>query len=297
LDVLHSKDKSDFHSFLRLQVFDTALGGWGPDSYSFLTDSSAISLFAAHVGIFSARQLSYESDTLNAFTGIAQSLKLGLEDNQVFHLWGIPFVLERSYNIGTEGLRVVNVKSFVQALQRCSRHSNAKPTRREGFPSWPWSGWTGSVFFPEFQHWATIFDSDPREYFVNTSIKLTNSSIKALIDCDEKFLNESEPEIAPTLHLEAWVIRFHGFGIDRERHNESRDYWWFTEILKRDLSCIILNTGPDDPISPLAKPGGFLLKFLLFSERNGVAYREGVWDIYRKRLRNFSMAVEKIKLC
>jgi hypothetical protein len=94
LNVLHGKDKSEFHAFLRPHVFhDTTSGGWGPDSNAFLSDKPALSHFTAHVENFSGRQLRYESDILKAFTGIAQALKIHQEDTPVVHLWGLPFEL------------------------------------------------------------------------------------------------------------------------------------------------------------------------------------------------------------
>jgi hypothetical protein len=303
LDLLHSQDKSDFHSFLRPHVFDTALGGWGPDSSSFLSDSSTLSLFAAHVENFSARELSYESDTLNAFTGIAQTLKLGLVNNPVFHLWGIPFELLYNSAKDTKKVREANVKSFVHALQWHLRDRSTKSTcrtksaRRKGFPSWSWSGWMRPVAFKSYQALIyPVFAARRGKYFVHISIELTDGSTKSLADCDEEFLNKSESQITRILHLEGWVIRFHAFGISQEQQGGGYIYW-FTRILKRDLSCIILNTGPDDLISPFVKPDDFILELLIFSERKGMAYREGSFEIVRHDLRNFSMAVEKIKLC
>jgi len=78
---------------------------------------------------YAARQLSFESDTLNAILGIFQPYQA----RKVYHLWGVPFLAE------SDRLE----RNFALALGWSTRvPGNAK--RQTGFPTWSWVGWANS---------------------------------------------------------------------------------------------------------------------------------------------------------
>jgi hypothetical protein len=81
---------------------------------------------------YSTRQISYESDILNALLGVFRRY----EDKNVVHLWGLPFAgaVESADRGDVE-------QSFAVALCWLSVKHNRKCSRRPGFPSWSWTGW------------------------------------------------------------------------------------------------------------------------------------------------------------
>jgi hypothetical protein len=70
---------------------------------------------------YATRQLTYESDTLDAFSGIAQSLRRRLGQN---FYWGLP-------------------ESMFDAALLWTTKNHFPHSRREELPSWSWAGWRG----------------------------------------------------------------------------------------------------------------------------------------------------------
>ena len=90
------------------------------DIYSILSD-------------YTTRQLSHDDDILDAARGVLAYF----EDQhpQTFrHLWGLPFFLDAD----TDSIAKCLTSSLLWAT-----HNPCK--RREGFPSWSWSGWKGAI--------------------------------------------------------------------------------------------------------------------------------------------------------
>jgi len=82
-----------------------------------------------HIMEFSKRQLSYDSDALNAILGIFNSLQ-GSKETLLKHLYGMPIKL--------------SLPSSALFIPLCWYHKEAA-RRREDFPSWSWIGWDGAV--------------------------------------------------------------------------------------------------------------------------------------------------------
>lgn len=95
------------------------------------------------VEIYSQRKLSYESDGLDAFKGILESLKQisGLE-----FLWGLP-----TFYLGA----ALTWPAHDEAIQVRRRTGLCKYSDSSGnifecpFPSWSWVGWVGKIHFEE----------------------------------------------------------------------------------------------------------------------------------------------------
>jgi hypothetical protein len=80
------------------------------------------------VPLYTARQMTNDSDSLNAFLGIIQQLRKsvlpkGLE-------WGLP------------------LRDFPQSL-RWFHPRTVTPRRRPDFPSWSWTGWEGEIAYSD----------------------------------------------------------------------------------------------------------------------------------------------------
>ena len=74
------------------------------------------SLYMELVRIYASRDLTYADDVLNAFEGVLEFFRNDLGA----HIWGLPY-------------HVFDQAMFWQVNQPCRR--------RQGFPSWSWSGW------------------------------------------------------------------------------------------------------------------------------------------------------------
>jgi Heterokaryon incompatibility protein (HET) len=88
----------------------------------------------AHIAEYSKRKLTYSNDALDAFLGILQAFRRSAYP--VYHYWGIPIV--RPWYSAPSAW----TKEFLRGL--CWALSNPSPAR-EGYPSWSWTGWEGSV--------------------------------------------------------------------------------------------------------------------------------------------------------
>lgn len=84
---------------------------------------------------YTKRQLSHDDDVLDAVRGILAYFE-DQHPQTIRHLWGLPFFLD------------ANTDSIAKGLTSSLVWENYLPCkRREGFPSWSWTGWKGKVYF------------------------------------------------------------------------------------------------------------------------------------------------------
>ena len=95
------------------------------------------------IAAYSGKDLTYDSDILNACMGLLNSYRLS-KIQPVYQIWGVP--LEPSERGGV--------------LMRLTWHHKRPTFRRKGFPSWSWAGWKGAVDFPR-THGAGKFNVHP----------------------------------------------------------------------------------------------------------------------------------------
>ncbi|KAF3066286.1 hypothetical protein CFAM422_009188 [Trichoderma lentiforme] len=154
LDSLHVKDRSKSHEYLRPGVFgrnrQAEFGGL------ILEKQTTVEMFyryLSNVEEYSARELTYAEDSLNAFWGIAQQVWYG--KHAVHNIWGL------AYHPAPPKERT---SSFAHSLSwRHTRNCwdlSQSPQRRPQFPSWSWAGWGGEVRY-EFN------ESNQKSWFHN----------------------------------------------------------------------------------------------------------------------------------
>jgi hypothetical protein len=85
--------------------------------------------YAQHVDAYAMRQLTFQSDALNAFAGIGKALAASMGVTRIFY--AMPAVVFDWAMLWTGSIRLKNLK------------------RRSGFPSWAWVGWEGDVLVAE----------------------------------------------------------------------------------------------------------------------------------------------------
>ncbi|KAF2129809.1 HET-domain-containing protein [Dothidotthia symphoricarpi CBS 119687] len=102
--------------------------------------------FASHLQEYTKRKLSYQEDALNAVSGVFRAFTL--LPTPIAQYWGIPLsyraFLPNGHWSPHDNLPTNPMVAFCFGLLwRSCGPSHAK--RRDGFPSWSWSGWNASV--------------------------------------------------------------------------------------------------------------------------------------------------------
>jgi hypothetical protein len=100
---------------------------------------------------YSIRQLTYEGDVLHAIAGILHAFVESCPDFS--HHWGLPVISNVLYDDHDQAITAESrpwTTSLVFLLSLSWIHalgSIGRFERREGFPSWSWSGWKGALNF------------------------------------------------------------------------------------------------------------------------------------------------------
>ncbi|KAH4113992.1 hypothetical protein HBH47_202280 [Parastagonospora nodorum] len=98
------------------------------------------------------RDLTFQSDILNAFMGVMRQLWNSPEPK--FHFWGLPFTSNQ----------------FLVALLWLPECKSGLLTRRYGFPSWTWAGWKGiTSILGELYNWPDDNSLNVSAYVKDTS--------------------------------------------------------------------------------------------------------------------------------
>ena len=154
LDLVHHPGGSHFQRFMRVGLFSGHDDGFGFPLTNFSPAfagfevapedwSGAIRKFLNLASEYTRRELTFDSDSLNAFAGVSNSLGNvdGLK-HRVINLLGIPYLppsspgaLSTNYFVGSLAWR--HFGGWMKGLSDIRR--------RESFPSWTWAGWAGDV--------------------------------------------------------------------------------------------------------------------------------------------------------
>ncbi len=108
--------------------------------------------FHQHIERYTHRELSYQSDALNALRGLFQSFSSNTDS--WIHYWGIP-VRPPWYRDHLEDELSEQDQFITVFCEGLCWLTNTEPsatlpqTRREGFPSWSWAGWIRPIYWSE----------------------------------------------------------------------------------------------------------------------------------------------------
>ncbi|KAH9906862.1 heterokaryon incompatibility protein-domain-containing protein [Xylariomycetidae sp. FL2044] len=198
LNKLHIEDKSQFGEYLRGRLVDhTEDVKYGHFDESAHTPLHSLHRFMAMVEQYTARDLTYDTDSLRAFTGIIR--KFESSQTVLRQVWGVP--LRRGTEKETD-------KSFIAGLvwqhkaticypcdcdSMTQDHHGDKcwagmekwretitktygesdhPRRRPEFPSWSWAGWAGGVDYTgRFGMYRAEFDVEFQSEVESVSIE------------------------------------------------------------------------------------------------------------------------------
>lgn len=115
-----------------------------PRIYSQVTSSTFPGDVYKCIQEYTCRNLSFQSDTMNALLGI---LTYYAREHGILHLWGIPFSAETPASIAEPPRK--RIITFEESL---CWYPGSTWCRREGFPSWSWAGWMNTVTWDIWRH-------------------------------------------------------------------------------------------------------------------------------------------------
>jgi hypothetical protein len=150
--VLHSKRKDKANRYCHSGIFS----GRSESPFSSLSTSDSdlnLSFLRNLIERYTARDLSYDHDSLNAFTGILkyfcepkQSRTGMLWEDSFHHIWGLPFICRRwQQPLPSDSNSIY--RTLINSSWRHRLNGDSTPTRRKAFPSWSWAGWSGAIDF------------------------------------------------------------------------------------------------------------------------------------------------------
>lgn len=167
-----------------------------------------LSKFYMHISNFSQRQLSHDSDTLRAITGITNTFNKNSPLSELHQPYMYPTGLHPICGIASITQKTAgftDTDKQVLALGLCWFHCSIKsqePRRNAEFPSWSWAGWKGQVGWPltseagldEFVMQSEVLEFVPRpsektSHPTNT-LRLDLTGIKVTAKCLSKELFE-----------------------------------------------------------------------------------------------------------
>lgn len=185
-DALHGKSPKKSYHWLRGGVFGRSRGrGNGTLSRKARSWNDVFCFYLSSVEDYTARDLRFADDSLNAFQGVlrmlsTQSLPLG-------DIWGLCYAQSQQSAEEYPGYSRLWTKEYSFALSLTWMHvRNSAPRRRAAFPSWTWAGWEGQVEYFVLGRGGQNFEMHLKELFFKTANGQT-------IDIDDIGLNTSRP--------------------------------------------------------------------------------------------------------
>lgn len=121
---------------------------------------------------YSRRNISYESDSLNAFLGVLHQweTRLAKAKKPMSHLWGLP--IRGTITHGSGGMDCY----FLW------RHTCRNAVRRPDFPSWSWAGWAGEKHFHKDPIHLEGTEKEQDQFGVCISVQSDDQRTRSLAD-------------------------------------------------------------------------------------------------------------------
>ena len=153
LDELHVRNKTKTYEWLRAGVFGrTREERYGKLNRGKRPLNDIFRLYLSNVEDYTARNLRFDEDSLNAFQGILR--RFSVQKYLFGNVWGLCYPQAESFR----------EQCFAHSLTWMHIESSHKPRRRTAFPSWTWAGWAGSIKYHS--------SSGSRLWFFNSPQKL-----------------------------------------------------------------------------------------------------------------------------
>ncbi|KAK1246746.1 hypothetical protein MKX08_000548 [Trichoderma sp. CBMAI-0020] len=240
-DALYSEWGSTSPQYLRAGMFERS--GWHKFVGFRSKPGNALNIFTRYltaVEDYTARELRFEHDSLNAFAGIMKKFERAREP--IIQLWGIPTTIRRGE---------LTERCFVEAL--CWSHAHTgwddgflRPSRRPDFPSWSWAGWAGKVEYAKM----FSFKSGASQLSIvqlsewQQSILTATVHVKISLESEAgQMLKLSEIEMSTRVDVAfAKVLHLHGAVLPSSSFSYDEKTGW---TLSRLSASIYLSRGPE----------------------------------------------------
>lgn len=129
---------------------------------------------------YSTRSLTFDEDSLNAFTGVTRNLEKSRMP-PVRNICGIPFLHPR--DVATPSCDYLQM--LLSGLSwRHKPYSRTAPRRRQEFPSWSWAGWAGPVVWPSRTYYAAILEKGTAVGIDAVRLQFEDGSVAQISDLD-----------------------------------------------------------------------------------------------------------------
>lgn len=144
---------------------------------------------------YSRRNISYDSDSLNAFLGVLHhwETRLAKTKKPMSHLWGLP--IRGAITHGPGGIDFYFVWHYT--------YRDAVRVRRPDFPSWSWAGWAGPKSFPGDPIHLAETEKGQDQFGVYISVQSDDQITQTLAD----FHKDSVARTRKSLHYRPGPIR------------------------------------------------------------------------------------------
>ena len=129
---------------------------------------------------YSRRSLTHQTDILKGILGIFRTFERG--KNSMRHLYGIPFP-QMAKSSPNESTYETNSKRKMPLFSESLRWTLKEPSeRREGFPSWSWTGWFGEIEWPAEYTGAAFPHRTPRRIERPRDPKVNENAIQVAVE-------------------------------------------------------------------------------------------------------------------
>lgn len=170
-DMLYST--SSRHSDAHKDFIKPKLFGFGHQTAGILT-------YIHCAEEYSTRSLTFDEDSMNAFTGVTRSLEKSRMP-PVRNISGIPFLSPR--DVATPSCNYLQM--LLAGLSwRHKPTSRSTPRRRKEFPSWSWAGWAGPVVWPSRKFYADILNEGTAAGLDAVRLQFEDGSVAQISDLD-----------------------------------------------------------------------------------------------------------------
>ncbi|KAH9209866.1 heterokaryon incompatibility protein-domain-containing protein [Leptodontidium sp. 2 PMI_412] len=138
------------------------------------------------IEVYNVRQLTYETDALNAFRGLLRFFESA--ETPLYHCWAVPCKIPNTSSSVVDDFAHYLLWKFDGQIKR-----------RPDFPSWSWLGWSGKISLP--------VSDNPHPSDAKFWLKLADGTIKPLETInDGMILTQSLDQLSPHLHIKATCI-------------------------------------------------------------------------------------------
>ncbi|KAG8166133.1 hypothetical protein KVR01_004685 [Diaporthe batatas] len=168
LYATHSRHSDEHNNFIKPKLF-----GFGHHTAGILT-------YVHCAEEYTRRSLTFDEDSLNAFTGVTRNLEKTRKP-PVRNISGIPFL--HPSDVATPSCNYLQML-LAGLAWRHQPTTGASPRRRQGFPSWSWAGWAGSVVWPDKNQYAAILNEGTTSGLGAVRLQLEDDSIAKISDMD-----------------------------------------------------------------------------------------------------------------